>query len=83
MNTILIGTEAVANRVVTSHELRRRHRPAFPNVHAPADVEPPFGWQVVGVVNDEDSVDVIHTLHGAEESRDWRGRIGSQFRRIK
>ncbi|BBX71631.1 hypothetical protein [Mycolicibacterium psychrotolerans] len=40
MNTILIGTEAVAHGVVTSHQLRSRYRPIFPNVHAPAGVEP-------------------------------------------
>lgn len=39
MGDIIIGTEAVANGVVTSHQLRRWHRPIFRNVHAPADRE--------------------------------------------
>lgn len=35
MGEILIGTEAVANGVVTRHELARWYRPFYPNVHAP------------------------------------------------
>lgn len=35
MGHIIIGTEAVADGVVTSHGLRRRYRPIYPNVHAP------------------------------------------------
>lgn len=39
MSDIIIGTEAVAGGVVTSHGLRRRYRPIYPNVHAPAHRE--------------------------------------------
>jgi hypothetical protein len=35
MGEIFIGTEAVANRIVTRHELARWYRPVYPNVHAP------------------------------------------------
>ena len=35
MGEILMGTEAVANGVVTRHELARWYRPFYPNVHAP------------------------------------------------
>ena len=35
MSEILIGTEAVANGVVSRHELARWYRPFYPNVHAP------------------------------------------------
>jgi hypothetical protein len=35
MGEILVGTEAVANGIVTRHELTRWHRPFYPNVHAP------------------------------------------------
>ena len=35
MGEILVGTEAVANGVVTRHELARWYRPFYPNVHAP------------------------------------------------
>lgn len=38
MGNIIIGTEAVADGRVTSHTLRRRFRPIYPNVHAPRDV---------------------------------------------
>ncbi|MBX7432999.1 hypothetical protein JDV09_12910 [Mycobacterium sp. Y57] len=37
MDEILIGTEAVANGVVTRHQLQRWYRPVFRNVHAPVD----------------------------------------------
>ena len=33
MGEIFIGTEAVANGVVTRHELSRWYRPLYPNVH--------------------------------------------------
>ncbi|BBY78818.1 hypothetical protein MPRF_57170 [Mycolicibacterium parafortuitum] len=35
MGDIIIGTEAVANGVVTRYELQRFYRPIFTNVHAP------------------------------------------------
>lgn len=35
MGEIIIGTEAVAGKAVTRHELARWYRPVFPNVHAP------------------------------------------------
>lgn len=35
MGEIVVGTEAVANGVVTRHELARWYRPFYPNVHAP------------------------------------------------
>lgn len=35
MGDIFIGTEAVAQGIVTRYELQRWHRPVFPNVHAP------------------------------------------------
>ncbi|AFM16043.1 hypothetical protein Mycch_1235 [Mycolicibacterium chubuense NBB4] len=37
MEDIIIGTEAVANGVVTAHELRRWYRPIYRNVHAPTN----------------------------------------------
>jgi len=39
MTDILIGTEAIASGIVTSHQLRRWYRPIHPNVHAPRDRE--------------------------------------------
>jgi hypothetical protein len=35
MGEIFIGTEAVANGIVTRHELARWYRPVYPNIHAP------------------------------------------------
>lgn len=40
MGNIIIGTEAVATGIVTRHELQRRYRPIYRNVHAPT-VSPP------------------------------------------
>ncbi len=37
MTRIIIGTEAIADGVVTRYELQRWFRPLFPNVHAPRD----------------------------------------------
>jgi hypothetical protein len=34
-----------------------------------------LGWYVIGVVREDDPVDVIHTLHDAMTARGWRGRI--------
>ncbi len=39
MSKIFIGTEAVANGVVSRHELARWYRPIYPNVHAPRQEE--------------------------------------------
>ncbi|CAA0125978.1 Uncharacterised protein [Mycolicibacterium vanbaalenii] len=39
MGNIIIGTEAVANGVVTRHQLRRWYRRVYPNVHAPRTSE--------------------------------------------
>ena len=35
MGEIIIGSEAVANGVVTRHELQRWYRPIYPNIHKP------------------------------------------------
>ena len=35
MGEVFVGTEAVANGVVSRHELARWYRPFYPNVHAP------------------------------------------------
>ncbi|TRW78349.1 hypothetical protein FK535_25675 [Mycolicibacterium sp. 018/SC-01/001] len=40
MSTVIIGCEAIASGIVTSHQLRTRYRPIFPNVHAPNGIEP-------------------------------------------
>ena len=48
MGHILIGTDAVANGIVTSHQLRRWYRPIFPNVHAPRDRELTLHDRIVG-----------------------------------
>lgn len=39
MAHIIVGTEAVADGIVTRHELQRWYRPIFPNVHARRDHE--------------------------------------------
>jgi hypothetical protein len=48
VSTILIGSEAVANGVVTRHELARWYRPIYPNVHAPRDHELTLRDRTVG-----------------------------------
>jgi len=97
MHTILIGTEAVANGIVTAHELRRRYRPLFPNVHAPVGVELTLrdrtdrvqylrdrmvlpalrrlGWQVIGVVREDNPVQVLGELRRVMRARGWRGAV--------
>jgi hypothetical protein len=40
MGEIFIGSEAVANGVVTRHELQRWYRPIYPNVHVPRGSAP-------------------------------------------
>ncbi|KWX64525.1 hypothetical protein [Mycobacterium sp. NAZ190054] len=40
MGDIIIGTEAVTDRVVTRHELQRWYRPVFRNVHMPKSRTP-------------------------------------------
>lgn len=37
MGDIIIGSEALAQGLVTRHELQRWYRPIYPNVHAPRD----------------------------------------------
>ncbi len=39
MDEIIIGTEAVANGILTRYELQRWYRPIYRNVHAPRDRE--------------------------------------------
>ena len=39
MGEIFVGTEAVADGIVTRHELARWYRPVYPNVHAPRGYE--------------------------------------------
>jgi hypothetical protein len=39
VSKVFIGTEAVANGVVSRHELARWYRPIYPNVHAPRQEE--------------------------------------------
>ena len=34
-----------------------------------------LGWNVVGIVKEDDPVDVIHRLHDVMTARGWRGRI--------
>lgn len=34
-----------------------------------------LGWTVIGIVKEDDPVDVIHRLHGVMTARGWRGRI--------
>jgi len=48
MTDILIGTEAIASGIVTSHQLRRWYRPIYPNVHAPRDRELTLHDRTVG-----------------------------------
>jgi hypothetical protein len=48
MGNIIIGTEAVANGVVTRHELQRWYRPIFTNVHAPKGAPPTVHDRAVG-----------------------------------
>ena len=48
MGEIFIGTEAVANGVVTRHELQRWYRPIYPNVHRPRRSEPSLRDRTVG-----------------------------------
>jgi hypothetical protein len=45
---IFIGSEAVANGVVTRRELRRWYRPLYPNVHVPRGKEPSLRDRTVG-----------------------------------
>jgi len=48
MGEIFIGSEAVANGVVTRHELQRWYRPFYPNVHAPRGSIPSLRDRTVG-----------------------------------
>jgi len=48
MGDILIGTEAVADGIVTRHELQRWYRPIYRNVHAPRGQELTLGDRTVG-----------------------------------
>ncbi|MDR3661827.1 MAG: hypothetical protein P4L86_15840, partial [Mycobacterium sp.] len=48
MGEIHIGTEAIANGVVTRHTLQRWYRPIYPNVHALRDCEPSLLDRTVG-----------------------------------
>jgi hypothetical protein len=48
MGEIFIGTEAVANGIVTRHELARWYRPLYPNVHTPRGHAPTLNDRTVG-----------------------------------
>lgn len=48
MGEILIGSEAVANGLVTRRELRRWYRPMYPNVHRPRGSEVSLRDRTVG-----------------------------------
>jgi hypothetical protein len=48
MGEIFIGSEAVANGVVTRHELQRWYRPLYPNVHRLRGSEPSLRDRTVG-----------------------------------
>lgn len=48
MGEVLVGSEAVANGVVTRHELQRWYRPIYPNVHIPRNRVPSLRDRTVG-----------------------------------
>ena len=48
MGEVFVGTEAVANGIVTRHELARWYRPFYPNVHAPRGVQLTMRDRTVG-----------------------------------
>jgi hypothetical protein len=71
MGEIFIGTEAVANGVVTRHELRRWYRPVYPNVHGPRGKDPSLRDRTVGAWLWSKRKGIItgvaaSALHGAE-----------------
>ena len=46
--TVFVGTEAVAQGIVSRHELARWYRPFFPNVHAPREQRLTLRDRVIG-----------------------------------
>jgi hypothetical protein len=48
MGEIFIGTEAVADGIVTRHELARWYRPIYPNVRIPRGSVPTLGDRTTG-----------------------------------
>ena len=71
MGEIFIGSEAVANGVVTRHELQRWYRPLFPNVHVVRGVEPSYRDRTIGAWlwskrNGIVTGTAASVLHGAE-----------------
>ena len=71
MGEIFIGTEAVANGVVTRHELQRWYRPIYPNVHVPRASEPSLRDRTIGawLWSKRDGIVTgvaASALHGAE-----------------
>jgi hypothetical protein len=48
MGEIFIGTEAVADGVVTRHQLARWYRPLYPNVHTPRGHAPTLNDRTIG-----------------------------------
>ncbi|MCG7608500.1 hypothetical protein BA059_11180 [Mycolicibacterium sp. (ex Dasyatis americana)] len=71
MGDIFVGTEAVANRVVTRYELQRWYRPLYPNVHIPRDCVPSLRDRTTGAWLWSHRESVVtgvaaSALHGAE-----------------
>ena len=71
MGEIFIGSEAVANGVVTRHELQRWYRPLYPNVHVVRGGDPSYRDKVIGAWlwskrNGIVTGTAASALHGAE-----------------
>lgn len=71
MGEVLVGSEAVANGVVTRHELQRWYRPIYPNIHIPRKHVPSLRDRTVGAwlwTHREGVVSGVaaSALHGAE-----------------
>ncbi|WP_418004485.1 hypothetical protein ACNO8X_05475 [Mycobacterium sp. PDNC021] len=48
MGEVIIGSEAIANGVVTKHALQRWYRPIYPDVHVRKDAEPSLEDRTIG-----------------------------------
>ncbi|MGW4100730.1 hypothetical protein [Mycobacterium sp. NPDC004974] len=71
MGEVFVGTEAIANGVVTRYELQRWYRPIYPNVHTPRNHVPSLRDRTVGAwlwTHREGIVSGVaaSALHGAE-----------------
>lgn len=71
MGEVFVGSEAVANGVVTRHELQRWYRPIYPNVHIPRNRVPSLRDRTVGAWLWSHREGVVSgvaasALHGAE-----------------